>query len=66
MQSRLTGVFITLCALYINASVKLATRVIKILLIMKVLAMVLIIAGGAYWSAAVGTAKLENAFQGNA
>lgn len=61
---KLVGLLILWMALYINTSVKLASRVLKALLFMKVLSLVLIVAGGVYWMAAKGTDNLKDPFKG--
>lgn len=64
VASKLMGIVLLWLALYINTSVKFASRLLKILLIMKVLSLSLIIAGGFYWMGVYGVSNLENSFQG--
>lgn len=66
MVIKLTGLLLLCLALYINTSVKLASRVLKALLLMKVLSLLLITAGGVYWIATKGAENLKDPFKGAA
>ena len=63
-MARITAVVILWIIIVINTSVNTTTKVLKVLLLVKVLSLALIVVGGCYWIATEGTDKLNNTFEG--
>lgn len=64
LVGKLSGILILWLVTYINLHVDTAAKILKVLLLMKVLALTLILVGGIYWIVIYGFDNLDNAFEG--
>lgn len=60
----MTGIAMLWILIYVNSSVKMATRLLGFLFVIKVASLALIVLGGVYWMVSHGTDKLSNSFAG--